>query len=87
MSSSRFALNLVIDPAAIRNPALRTVLRDLGLAPEAWAVLPLVPLLHVAWIDGEVQRRERKLLLEFASVNGVVEGLEALTGATVVRLW
>ena len=49
-------------------------LQDLGLTRDTVLLLHLVPLVHMAWIDGSVSARERDLIFEVASVRGVVEG-------------
>lgn len=56
-------------------------LADLGIKKETIPVLHLVPLLQVAWADGEIQAGERELLLEAAGSTGVTgEALTALEG-------
>jgi hypothetical protein len=47
---------------------------DLGLSPDLLATLALVPLVEVAWADGEVQEAERKAILEGAASAGMVRG-------------
>ncbi len=44
---------------------------DLGFGPETLAVLPLVPLLYVAWADGTITDAERRTLTEVATRRGV----------------
>lgn len=47
---------------------------DLGINPDLLATLALVPLVEVAWADGEVQEAERKAILEGAANAGMVRG-------------
>ena len=47
---------------------------DLGLAPDAWAAISLVPLVEVAWADGKMEAKERAAVLEAASSHGVAPG-------------
>ena len=42
-------------------------IRDLGFDGEAQEVFDLLPLVHVAWADGEVQKRERAQILELVA--------------------
>ena len=44
---------------------------DLGFGPETLAVLPLVPLLYVAWADGTITDAERRTVTEVAQRRGV----------------
>lgn len=48
-------------------------LLDAGLEAESVAALALVPLLAVAWADGELDTRERRAILEAASSTGGTE--------------
>lgn len=52
-------------------------LQDLGYTRETVTLLHLVPLLHVAWIDGSVTPAERDSILEIARLRGVAEGSPA----------
>ena len=59
------------------DPALLDQLRDLGFTPETVRLLPLVPLLEVAWAEGGVTPAERELILRLATVRGIEEGSAA----------
>lgn len=50
---------------------------ELGFGPETVALLPVIPLLYVAWSNGEVTPEERAALLDVARRRGVAEGSEA----------
>jgi prepilin-type processing-associated H-X9-DG protein len=52
-------------------------LQDLGFDRETVLLLHLVPLVHVAWVDGHVSKRERERLFEAARLRGVKEGSPA----------
>lgn len=41
-------------------------LRFLGIAEQSWPVLALLPLIQVAWADGEIQPSERRLIQRVA---------------------
>jgi hypothetical protein len=52
-------------------------LRALGYTRETVTLVHLVPLLQVAWADGEVSKRERNGILEAARARGVGAGTSA----------
>ncbi len=65
----------------LTDDALIAKLAGLGVKKETIPVLHLVPLLQVAWADGEIQAGERELLLEAAETTGVTgEARAALEG-------
>jgi hypothetical protein len=53
------------------DPALLDQLRDLGFTPETVTLLPLVPVLEMAWAEGGVTDAERDLILQIARNRGV----------------
>ncbi|HWP44332.1 MAG TPA: hypothetical protein VNO14_13895 [Blastocatellia bacterium] len=52
-------------------------LQELGYTAETLNLLHLVPLVQVAWAEGEVSSRERELILEAAIARGIKEGSAA----------
>jgi len=58
----------------VDDPALLQRVAGLGLTRETGAAILVVPLVQVAWADGEVSDQERELVLEMAAERGVVEG-------------
>jgi hypothetical protein len=52
-------------------------LEGLGYTPETVLLLHLVPLLQVAWAEGNVSERERALIVEAARARGVQTGSAA----------
>ncbi len=48
------------------DPSLLRELHYLGVDAHTWPVLALLPLIQVAWADGEIQEAERKLILDVA---------------------
>lgn len=52
-------------------------LQELGYTPATVSVLHLVPLVQVAWAEGNVSKSERELILEAAQARGVEAGSEA----------
>lgn len=47
---------------------------ELKVTPESLAALSLIPLVQVAWADGEVQNRERQAILKAAAESGMPDG-------------
>ena len=39
---------------------------ELGIGPQTWAALEIVPLVEVAWANAQVEEKERKLLLPWS---------------------
>ncbi|MEM7410734.1 MAG: hypothetical protein AAF430_10910 [Myxococcota bacterium] len=61
----------------IKNTALLERLVDMGLDGATWAALSLVPLVEVAWADGEIQSKERDAILRAAADQGIQAGSES----------
>lgn len=61
----------------ITDPALLAELEALGFTPDTVVLLPLVPLLQMAWAEGGVSSAERALLVQLARSRGVVDGSAA----------
>lgn len=64
------------DIANIENEALIEALIELDIKPHAMAALSIVPLVAVAWADGEIQAKERKAILKAAAEGGIDAGSE-----------
>jgi hypothetical protein len=58
----------------IHDPAMLNELEQLGFTPETMVLLPLMPVLRVAWAESGVSTSERKAILDLARVRGVVDG-------------
>ena len=52
-------------------------LQELGYTPETISLLHLVPLVQMAWAEGNVSMRERDLIIEAARARGVESGSAA----------
>lgn len=50
-----------------------TWLAELKIPRDAYRLVTLLPLVHVAWADGKIQREERKLILQIAADRGFLE--------------
>jgi hypothetical protein len=63
--------------SGIQDPDLLRDIAELGFTPDTVILLPLVPILQVAWADADVSPAERKLILEIARIRGIAEGTPA----------
>ena len=61
----------------IQDPALLQELEELGFTPGTIALLPLVPVLQVAWAEGGISGAERKMILDLARQRGIGAGSAA----------
>jgi hypothetical protein len=52
-------------------------LQKLGFTPDTISLLPIVPLLQVAWAEGGVDAQERALIVQLARARGITEGSAA----------
>ena len=57
----------------LQDPELLQQLQELGFTPETVDLLPLVPVLEMAWAEGEITAAERTLIVKFARNLGVAE--------------
>lgn len=61
----------------LSDPALLEELSALGFTPDTISVLPLVPIVEMAWAEGGITPAERTLLVSFARERGIAEGSPA----------
>ena len=61
----------------IHDPVLLQELEALGFTPATVSLLPLVPIVQVAWAEGGVSDNERKLIVEFARGRNIPAGSPA----------
>lgn len=52
-------------------------LQELGYSRQTIFLLFLVPIIHVAWIDGSVTEKEREAIIEIATARGMDKGSPA----------
>ena len=57
--------------SGLHDPELLRELEQLGFTPETLSLLPLVPVLQVAWAEGSVSPEERKLIIDLARTRGI----------------
>lgn len=60
--------------SGLTDPDLLRDLDALGFTPETVSLLPLLPILQVAWAEGGISPAERRLILDVARNRGIVEG-------------
>jgi len=61
----------------LTDPALLEELQALGFTLDTVCLLPLVPMLQVAWAEGGVSQAERDLIQQFADNRGIAAGSPA----------
>jgi hypothetical protein len=65
------------EKAGVTDPEIIRELADLGFTPETVRLLPLIPILEVAWSEGGVTPPERKMLVDLARTRGIEVGTPA----------
>src|SRR5688572_15264531 len=65
------------EKTGIQDPALLDELRSLGFTPDTVVLLPLVPILEVAWAESGITGAERELIVKLARQRGVEENSAA----------
>jgi len=63
--------------SGLHDPELLQELQALGFTPDTVSLVPLVPIVQVAWAEGNVTDRERELIVRFARERGVAPGTSA----------
>jgi len=61
----------------IHDPALLEELRALGFTPDTIVLLPLMPLLQVAWARAGISAAERAMIVSLARTRGIAAGSPA----------
>jgi tellurite resistance protein len=61
----------------IHDPEMLQQLQELGFTPQTVALLPLIPILQVAWAEGGVSTAERTAICSLARSRGIREGSDA----------
>jgi hypothetical protein len=59
------------------DPQLVQELQDLGFTPDTVALLPIVPVIEMAWLEGGITKAERELLLALTRSRGIEAGSAA----------
>jgi hypothetical protein len=61
----------------LQDPGLLQALLDLGFTPDTVSLLPLVPVVQMAWAEGGVTKQEFDQVLQLAAARGIAEGSPA----------
>jgi len=65
------------DATGIHDPEQIQELQALGFTPATLSLLPIVPVLQVAWAEGGVSAAERKMIIDLARARDIVAGSDA----------
>ena len=65
------------EETGIHDPQMLEQLEELGFTPDTIALLPLIPVLQVAWAEAGVSPAERKAILALARARGIADGSAA----------
>ena len=76
-SAAEDARRAMENKTGLQDPALIKELEELGFTPETVALLPLMPLIQMAWAEGGVSDAERTLIVQLARARGMGEGSAA----------
>jgi hypothetical protein len=68
----------------LHDPAMLRELDALGFTPDTVSLLPLVPVLQVAWAKAGIDTSEREMILQLARSRGIADGSAA---DHVLKLW
>ena len=63
--------------SGIHDPVMLQELEALGFTPDTVSLLPIVPIVQVAWAEAGVSDDERKLIVQFARGRNIREGSPA----------
>jgi hypothetical protein len=61
----------------VTDPDISRELAEMGFTPETVRLLPLMPILEMAWAEGGVTPNERKMVVDLARARAIEEGSEA----------
>ena len=65
------------EQVGVTDPELSRELAEMGFTPETVKLLPLIPVLEMAWAEGGVTDAERKMVVDVARGRGIEEGSTA----------
>jgi hypothetical protein len=65
------------EETGVHDPEMLRDLAMLGFTPETIALLPLIPVLQVAWAKAGINPRERRLIIDLARSRGIGAGSAA----------
>ena len=62
------------EQVGVTDPEVSHELAELGFTPDTVKLLPLMPVLEVAWAEGGVTDAERKMVIDLARTRGIEAG-------------
>lgn len=65
------------EKSGLSDPEMVADLQALGFMPDTLPLLPLVPIIEMAWAEGGVTPAERSLIVELARARGITPGSDA----------
>jgi hypothetical protein len=83
-AEERAARDLIAEATGIHDPELLAELAGLGIRVETLSALTLIPLIVVAWADGEMDGAEREAVLAGAASVGIEPGS---TSYRLLEIW
>ena len=78
-TASERAKTALSEKTGLSDPALLKDLEELGFTPDTVSVLPLVPIVQMAWAEGGITSAERQLLVTLARQREIAAGSPADT--------
>jgi hypothetical protein len=78
------AQSKIAEATGIQDGSVLKELAGLGIRVETLSALSLIPLIHIAWADGEMDERERAAVLEAAAVIGLESDS---TSCRLLEIW
>jgi hypothetical protein len=78
-SASERAKSALSAKTGLSDPDLLKDLQELGFTPDTVSVLPLVPIIQMAWAEGGITSAERQLLVTLARQREIAAGSPADT--------
>lgn len=63
--------------SGLHDAVLLQDLEELGFTPDTLSLLPLIPVLQVAWAEAGVSNAERRLIIDLARSRGITQGSAA----------
>ena len=76
-TAAQQARDAIGQKTGLNDPVVLQELHDLGFTPETIVLLPLIPVLEVAWSEGGITPAERQLIVTLARSRGVAQGSAA----------
>lgn len=72
----------MVSATGLNDPEMLQQLENLGFTADTVALLPLVPVVQMAWVDGNVTDAERNAILKIARTRGIAEASAAFRQLT-----